>query len=55
MSDIICSACKGAGTIIVPSRKYSIKPELDPWDCKGYDGHKYHIRVCKRCKGLGVI
>ena len=56
---MICKACKGAGTIIVPSRKFAIDPKLDPWDCKHCSkagtAYRYHERVCRKCKGLGYL
>jgi DnaJ-class molecular chaperone len=52
----ICKNCNGEGIIRIPTRKYVIKPELDPWDYSGYfNGRSYHMRVCKNCNGKGEI
>ena len=52
----ICPKCKGMGFIFVPTSKYVIKPEIDPWDYSGlFDGRSYHTKICKRCNGTGEI
>ena len=51
-----CPKCKGLGYILVPTRKFVIKPEKDPWDYSGhFDGRSYHHKICKRCNGTGEV
>jgi len=47
-----CKCCKGEGIIRILNRHKS-KGDVDMWNCKCFEGQKYHIRVCLKCYGTG--
>jgi len=50
---MICKSCQGRGYHVVLNRgKYK---DLDKWDCKEFEGQKYHIKICTKCNGTGEI